>query len=83
MFGLVNEFIISFGLYLFVSLPFTETEYIGIKCLIIVILLFHFLIVRVGSGFIPSWFLLLRNLMDPLVARVSIAAKRVREALLL
>jgi len=83
MFSILNEILLSFGLYLFVSLPFTETEYIALKCLAIVVLLFHFLVVKGGGGFVPSWFLFLRNLLDPLVARVSAAARRVREALLL
>jgi len=83
MFGIANELFISFGLYLFFSLPFTETEYIALKCLTIIIILFCFLVVRAGGVAVPSWFHLVKNLLDPLIAKVVVAARRVREALLL
>jgi len=82
MFGFANELFISFGLYLFFSLPFTETEYIALKCLTIIIILFYFLVVRAGGVVVPSWFVFVKNLLDPLIAKVAVAARRVRDALL-
>jgi len=83
MFSLANELFIAFGLYLLFSVPFTETEYIGLKCLCVVLLLFYFLVIRVGGGYVPSWFIFFKGLLDPLVARVSATARRLRAAILL
>jgi len=82
MFGFVSLLLLNLGLYILVSIPFTETEYIGIKCLAIVLITFYFLN-RKGSGFIPTWFSFIKIFLDPLVSKISTAARKLRDTILL